>query len=211
MKYIITLALAALAAAGPIEQRQRGGRVGSTATEFTDGGCKPIIMLFARGSTETGNMGTTVAASPLSCSSPAVRPRRVTWALCAARQRPTASRPTLAPIRLQSRGSSTPLPCLPTLATEALTVVVWPRWSASSRRPTRTVPTRCSSSAATARVLPSRIAPSRTFRRRRRTRSSPPLLLATPRTSRTIARFPTSLLRRPISFATPATLSVPAR
>ncbi|EGY22033.1 hypothetical protein VD0002_g4090 [Verticillium dahliae] len=58
MKYIITLALAALAAGGPIEQRQRGGRVGSTATEFTDGGCKPIIMLFARGSTETGNMGT---------------------------------------------------------------------------------------------------------------------------------------------------------
>lgn len=59
MKSFATLALVALAAASPIiEERQRGGRVGSTATEFTDGGCKDIIMLFARGSTETGNMGT---------------------------------------------------------------------------------------------------------------------------------------------------------
>lgn len=56
--FIVTLALAVLAAASPIEERQLRGRVGTTATEFTDGGCRPIIMLFARGSTEVGNMGT---------------------------------------------------------------------------------------------------------------------------------------------------------
>ncbi|KEY64790.1 hypothetical protein S7711_08069 [Stachybotrys chartarum IBT 7711] len=53
---LLTIALAALAAASPIEIRQN--RVGSTANEFKDGGCKPIIMIFARGSTEVGNMGT---------------------------------------------------------------------------------------------------------------------------------------------------------
>ncbi|TDZ71924.1 putative cutinase 1 [Colletotrichum trifolii] len=41
-----------------IEARQRNGRIGSTANEFTNGGCKDVIMFFARGSTETGNMGT---------------------------------------------------------------------------------------------------------------------------------------------------------
>jgi cutinase len=50
--------LVALAAATPIEVRQARGSVGTTATEFTDAGCRPIIMLFARGSTEVGNMGT---------------------------------------------------------------------------------------------------------------------------------------------------------
>jgi cutinase len=57
MKFSFQLVLAALAAANPIEVRQIRGRVGTTATEFTDGGCKDIIMLFARGSTEPGNMG----------------------------------------------------------------------------------------------------------------------------------------------------------
>ncbi|KAK4191093.1 cutinase-domain-containing protein [Podospora australis] len=58
--FIATILLAALAAAKPVEvsSRQILGRVGSTATEFTDDGCKDIIMLFARGSTEIGNMGT---------------------------------------------------------------------------------------------------------------------------------------------------------
>jgi len=51
------LSLAALAAANPVEVRQLRGRVGTTATEFSDGGCRDIIMLFARGSTEVGNMG----------------------------------------------------------------------------------------------------------------------------------------------------------
>lgn len=58
MKSFAILALAALAAASPIIEERQRGRVGSTATEFTDGGCRDIIMLFARGSTETGNMGT---------------------------------------------------------------------------------------------------------------------------------------------------------
>jgi len=69
--FIVSATLVALAATTPfnpqpsaeeivardIEARQRGG-VGSTANEFKDGGCADIIMLFARGSTETGNMGT---------------------------------------------------------------------------------------------------------------------------------------------------------
>ncbi|KAM7189869.1 putative cutinase [Rhypophila sp. PSN 637] len=59
--FAVTALLAALAAASPfnIEARQLFGRVGSTATEFTDSRtCPPVIMLFARGSTEVGNMGT---------------------------------------------------------------------------------------------------------------------------------------------------------
>ncbi|KAL0935955.1 cutinase 1-like protein 1 [Colletotrichum truncatum] len=73
MKFTNVLAFASLATAFPalqessneelevrdLEARQRGGgRVGSTAKEFTQGGCKEVIMVFARGSTETGNMGT---------------------------------------------------------------------------------------------------------------------------------------------------------
>lgn len=56
MKSVLLASLAALAAATPIEVRQNN--VGSTANEFTRGGCRDIIMLFARGSTEVGNMGT---------------------------------------------------------------------------------------------------------------------------------------------------------
>lgn len=51
---LLTLALTALAAATPIEKRQRG--TGSTANEFTQGGCKDVMFAFARGSTEIGNM-----------------------------------------------------------------------------------------------------------------------------------------------------------
>ncbi|OLN88110.1 putative cutinase 1-like protein 1 [Colletotrichum chlorophyti] len=72
MKFTNLLAVASVAIAFPtlsetpvkdvevrdIEARQRSGRVGSTAKEFTQGGCKDVIMLFARGSTEVGNMGT---------------------------------------------------------------------------------------------------------------------------------------------------------
>ncbi|KAH7326622.1 cutinase-2 [Stachybotrys elegans] len=58
MKTFFALALAAAAAANPIGVRQLGNRVGISSNEFTEGGCKPIIMLFARGSTEVGNMGT---------------------------------------------------------------------------------------------------------------------------------------------------------
>lgn len=48
------LLLTAFAAAAPIlEERQS---TGSTANEYTSGGCKDIIFFFARGSTEVGNM-----------------------------------------------------------------------------------------------------------------------------------------------------------
>ncbi|RDL40098.1 uncharacterized protein BP5553_00077 [Venustampulla echinocandica] len=51
--------LATFATASPLEGRQ-STNVGITANEFTKGGCKPIIFFFARGSTEIGNMGSTV-------------------------------------------------------------------------------------------------------------------------------------------------------
>ena len=35
---------------------RQSNRVGSTANEFKNGGCKPVVMVFARGSTEVGNM-----------------------------------------------------------------------------------------------------------------------------------------------------------
>ncbi|KAK2054403.1 cutinase [Colletotrichum caudatum] len=83
MKFLNVLALASVAAAFPtltetfisevdvreieareIEARQLGGgNVGITAKEFTQGGCKDVIMLFARGSTEVGNMGTVCGPS----------------------------------------------------------------------------------------------------------------------------------------------------
>jgi cutinase len=56
MKFHLAALLPLLASASPIEPRQ--GRVGASADEFSRGGCKPVIMLFARGSTEIGNMGT---------------------------------------------------------------------------------------------------------------------------------------------------------
>jgi cutinase len=58
MKTYALFFLIALAASSPIVEVRQRGRVGTTATEFTDGGCRDIIMLFARGSTEAGNMGT---------------------------------------------------------------------------------------------------------------------------------------------------------
>jgi len=54
MKTFASALLFSLAVASPIEVR----RVGITSNEFTAFGCRPIIMLFARGSTEVGNMGT---------------------------------------------------------------------------------------------------------------------------------------------------------
>ncbi|KAK5938465.1 hypothetical protein PMZ80_009436 [Knufia obscura] len=53
-------ALAALAAAGPIDTRQLLDRVGTTENEFSLGGCRDIIFFFARGSSEVGNMGSLV-------------------------------------------------------------------------------------------------------------------------------------------------------
>ncbi|KAF6824065.1 cutinase precursor [Colletotrichum plurivorum] len=64
MKFLNTIVLASTALAFPTitgdVKRQIGGRVGSTANEFKQGGCKEIIFLWARGSTEIGNMGTVV-------------------------------------------------------------------------------------------------------------------------------------------------------
>ncbi|EPS36977.1 hypothetical protein H072_9426 [Dactylellina haptotyla CBS 200.50] len=66
MKFQLLIAsLAALAAAVPtpiegeveLEKRQS---VGITANEYTRYGCRPVIFFFARGSTEVGNMGSTV-------------------------------------------------------------------------------------------------------------------------------------------------------
>lgn len=58
MHFLPILALASAALATPIEPRQ--SRVGISASEFTDGGCRDVIMIFARGSGEVGNMGTVV-------------------------------------------------------------------------------------------------------------------------------------------------------
>ncbi|KAF9878450.1 ankyrin repeat protein [Colletotrichum karsti] len=70
MKSFITFALAALAASSPIppasyEQPEIASSLeiratGPTAKEFTTGGCRDVIFIFARGSTEVGNMGSTV-------------------------------------------------------------------------------------------------------------------------------------------------------
>lgn len=56
--FLVTL-LAGLTAASPIEIRQ-STNVGITANEYTRSGCKDVIFFFARGSTEVGNMGSTV-------------------------------------------------------------------------------------------------------------------------------------------------------
>lgn len=62
--YTITLGLlAAIAHGTPIARRQLGS---STSSELEDGSCGDIIFIFARGSTETGNMGITVG--PPTCS-----------------------------------------------------------------------------------------------------------------------------------------------
>ncbi len=55
----LLLLLIPTASATPISPRQSlTSLLGITATEFTTSGCRPIILLFARGSTEPGNLGT---------------------------------------------------------------------------------------------------------------------------------------------------------
>lgn len=59
MKSVLVSCLAVFAVAAPSEKLVlRQNEVGSTSNEFTQGGCRDIIMLFARGSVEAGNMGT---------------------------------------------------------------------------------------------------------------------------------------------------------
>jgi len=55
---VLTLASLALAFdhSARESKRQLGGRVRSTANEFKDDGCNDIIFVWARGSTEIGNM-----------------------------------------------------------------------------------------------------------------------------------------------------------
>jgi cutinase len=55
-----SLALAFDRSARESKRQLGGGRVRSTANEFKNGGCNEIIFVWARGSTEIGNMGTIV-------------------------------------------------------------------------------------------------------------------------------------------------------
>lgn len=55
-KAFVTALLFGLANAAAIEQRQTQ----TTSKEFSQGGCRDVLFAFARGSTETGNMGTIV-------------------------------------------------------------------------------------------------------------------------------------------------------
>ncbi|KAK1824727.1 hypothetical protein LTR12_000784 [Friedmanniomyces endolithicus] len=57
MKLLLSLSLAALAIANPIEKRQYAGQ--NTENQLTDGTpCRAITILFARGTNESGNVGT---------------------------------------------------------------------------------------------------------------------------------------------------------
>ncbi|KAH8174065.1 cutinase domain-containing protein [Sarocladium implicatum] len=58
MHFLTLLTFVSAAVAGPLQTRQ--SRVGINSNEFTRGGCRDIIMIWARGSTEVGNMGTVV-------------------------------------------------------------------------------------------------------------------------------------------------------
>ncbi|KAL0931553.1 cutinase precursor [Colletotrichum truncatum] len=60
MKFFNTIVLVSTVLALPTEDKRQLGSVGSTANEFKTGGCKDIIFVWARGSTEIGNMGTVV-------------------------------------------------------------------------------------------------------------------------------------------------------
>lgn len=63
-KSILIAGLVGFAAAGPVEVRQIGGRTGTTANEFSQGGCRDILFAWARGSTEIGNMVRISISSP---------------------------------------------------------------------------------------------------------------------------------------------------
>ncbi|ETS80891.1 hypothetical protein PFICI_08420 [Pestalotiopsis fici W106-1] len=56
---LFTLATAALASPVIVKDTKRQS-VGATANEFVNGGCRDVIFIFSRGSTETGNMGTVI-------------------------------------------------------------------------------------------------------------------------------------------------------
>ena len=57
MKALVPLTLASLAFAGPVTRRQYAGV--DTENQLTDGTpCRELTILFARGTTESGNVGT---------------------------------------------------------------------------------------------------------------------------------------------------------
>lgn len=57
MKYLVALILAATALATPIAHEKR-----QTANDFINGnGCKKVVMIYARGSTELGNIVSSTA------------------------------------------------------------------------------------------------------------------------------------------------------
>ncbi|KAK9770179.1 putative Cutinase [Seiridium cardinale] len=61
MKSIVFLTLVAATLASPVSVRSvKRQTVGDTANEFVDGGCRDVIFIFSRGSTESGNMGTII-------------------------------------------------------------------------------------------------------------------------------------------------------
>jgi hypothetical protein len=58
MKFSLSVAqvlLVGLAAAAPVELLERK-TYGTTSNEYTTGGCKGVILFFARGSTQEGNL-----------------------------------------------------------------------------------------------------------------------------------------------------------
>ncbi|CZT07092.1 related to cutinase 1 precursor [Rhynchosporium agropyri] len=57
---IVSLLVGAISATPIAVKIRQSTRVSITENEYTQGGCKPIILFFARGSTEIGNMGSTV-------------------------------------------------------------------------------------------------------------------------------------------------------
>lgn len=66
MKSFVAAALAALAVAGPPGDDMEI-QVGITAHDFTDHGCRDVVMLFARGSLEAGNLGTICGPAIAQC------------------------------------------------------------------------------------------------------------------------------------------------
>lgn len=54
MKFLSILTFVSAALAGPLSLEKR-----QTANDFTNGGCKGVVMIYARGSTELGNVVST--------------------------------------------------------------------------------------------------------------------------------------------------------
>jgi cutinase len=53
---LLVASLSALAAAGPVPPSALEARQSDSASDLENGICKPVVLIFARGSTESGNM-----------------------------------------------------------------------------------------------------------------------------------------------------------